>query len=55
MGKGKGSLYRWLVRLPKGYKIIEFNNVNYYKLRVLTKKWAKKIGLPLAFLSKVNF
>lgn len=55
MGKGKGGLYRWLIRLPKGYKIIEFSNVNFYKLRVLTKKWSKKIGLPLAFLSKVNF
>nr|YP_010411967.1 ribosomal protein L16 [Tetrahymena rostrata]QBI37937.1 ribosomal protein L16 [Tetrahymena rostrata]URP31127.1 ribosomal protein L16 [Tetrahymena rostrata] len=55
MGKGKGTLYRWLVRLPRGYKIIEFKNTNYVRLNVLTKKWSKKIGLPLAFITKVNF
>ena len=55
MGKGKGSLYRWLVRLPKNYKLIEFNNVNYLRLNYLTKRWSKKINLPLAFQTKVNF
>jgi ribosomal protein L16/L10AE len=55
MGKGKGSLYRWLVRLPKYYKLIEFKNANHLRLDYLTRKWSKKIGLPLAFQSKVNF
>lgn len=55
MGKGKGSLYRWLVRLPRGFKLIEFNNINYYRLRLLSKKWSKKISLPLAFMSKADF
>lgn len=55
MGKGKGALYRWLIRLPKNYKLIEFYNVNYYRLSLLTKKWSKKINLPLAFISKANF
>jgi ribosomal protein L16/L10AE len=55
MGKGKGSLYRWLIRLPKNYKLIEFLNVNYFRLNLLTKKWSKKINLPLAFQSKANF
>lgn len=55
MGKGKGALYRWLIRLPKNYKLIEFKNVNYYRIQLLTKIWSKKIGLPLAFISKVNF
>lgn len=55
MGKGKGSLYRWLVRLPKYYKLMEFKNANYFRLNYLTKKWSKKIGLPLAFQSKADF
>lgn len=55
MGKGKGFLFRWLVRLPKNYKLLEFNNVNSYRLSFLTKKWSKKIGLPLAFSSKTVF
>ena len=38
MGKGKGSLYRWVIRLPKNYKLIEFKNVNYFRLSFLTKK-----------------
>ena len=55
MGKGKGSLYRWLVRLPKNFKLIEFKNLNYTRLFYLTKKWSKKINVPLSFQSKVNF
>ncbi len=55
MGKGKGSLYRWAIRLPKNYKLLEFKNINYYRLNLLTKKWSKRIGLPLAFISKANF
>lgn len=55
MGKGKGALYRWLIRLPRGFKLLEFNNINYYRLNILSKKWSKKINLPLAFISKANF
>lgn len=55
MGKGKGALYRWAVRLPKNYKLLEFKNINYYRLNLLTKKWSKRIGLPLAFVSKADF
>jgi ribosomal protein L16/L10AE len=54
MGKGKGALYRWLVRLPKNYKLIEFKNVNYFRLNYLTQKWSKRLCLPLAFVSKAN-
>jgi len=55
MGKGKGSLYRWLIRLPKHYKILEFKDINYYRLNFLTKKWSKKINIPLSFQSKIDF
>lgn len=55
MGKGKGALYRWLIRLPKNYKLIEFKDVNYIRLLYLTKKWSKKINLPLTLQSKINF
>lgn len=55
MGKGKGALYRWCIRLPKYYKLIEFKNINKYRMQYLTKVWSKKINLPLAFLSKANF
>nr|YP_740827.1 ribosomal protein L16 [Tetrahymena pigmentosa]ABI51736.1 ribosomal protein L16 [Tetrahymena pigmentosa] len=55
MGKGKGALYRWLIRLPRGFKLLEFKNINYYRLNILSKKWSKKINLPLAFISKANF
>lgn len=55
MGKGKGALYRWLIRLPKNYKLIEFRDINYSRLLCLTKIWSKKINLPLALQSKINF
>ena len=55
MGKGKGSLYRWVIRLPKNYKLIEFKNVNYFRLSFLTKKWSSKINLPLSLISKSLF
>lgn len=55
MGKGKGSLYRWLIRLPQNYKLIEFKNVNYYRLNYLTKLWSKKINLPMSFQSNSDF
>lgn len=55
MGKGKGALYRWLIRLPRNFKLIEFKDVNYFRLNLLTKKWSKKICIPLAFISKANF
>lgn len=38
MGKGKGALYRWVIRLPRNYKLLEFKNINYYRLGCLTKK-----------------
>jgi len=55
MGKGKGSLYRWLIRLPKNYKLIEFKDANYFRLSFLVKKWSKRINLPIALHSKVDF
>lgn len=55
MGKGKGSILRWVFRLPKYYKIFEFKNINFFRLYLFTKKWSKKINLPLAFVSKVDF
>ena len=55
MGKGKGSLYRWAMRLPRNFKIIEFRNINSTRLSMLAKKWSKKIGLPLVFSTKIDF
>lgn len=55
MGKGKGALYRWVVRLPKGYKLLEFKNINYFRLLNISKKWSKRLSLPISLLSKINF
>ena len=55
MGKGKGALYTWVVRLPKGYKLLEFKNINYFRLLNISKKWSKRLSLPISLLSKINF
>nr|YP_740783.1 ribosomal protein L16 [Tetrahymena paravorax]ABI51692.1 ribosomal protein L16 [Tetrahymena paravorax] len=55
MGKGKGALYRWVVRLPKGYKLLEFKNINYFRLLNISKKWSKRLSLPVSLISKINF
>lgn len=54
MGKGKGALYRWLCRLPKGYKLMEFKNLNALRLSNIARKWTKRINLPIIFHSKIN-
>lgn len=54
MGKGKGFIYNWLIRLPKGYKLIEFKNVNFSRIYFLAKKWSRRINLPLCARSKLN-
>lgn len=35
MGKGKGSFVRWLIKLNQGVSIIEFKNINYYRVKKL--------------------
>lgn len=55
MGKGKGFLYRWLIRLPRGFKLLECRDINYFRLNFFTKKWSKKINLPIIVKSKIFF
>ena len=55
MGKGKGGLYKWIIRLSKGFKLIEFNNINKNRLNKLTKVWSKKINIQLALHNKFKY
>ena len=55
MGKGKGSLYKWVIRLSKGFKLIELNNINKNRLNKLTRAWSKKINIQLILHNKFKY
>ena len=55
MGKGKGSLYKWVVRLSSGFKIIEFKDLNSSRLKKLVRAWSKKINIPLTLHTKIAY
>nr|YP_004841728.1 ribosomal protein L16 [Ichthyophthirius multifiliis]AEL89270.1 ribosomal protein L16 [Ichthyophthirius multifiliis] len=54
MGKGKGSIFKWVSILHKNYKLIEFKNINYNRLNLISKLWSKKLSLPIYTISKLN-
>lgn len=53
MGKGNGSFLRWVVKLAQGSTILEFKNINYYRIKKLNVYWCKLLGFDL-FLIKNN-
>lgn len=52
MGKGKGSLYSWSVRLPLGYTLIELQNLNSYNQRLVINSIKKLTNINLVLLQK---
>ena len=53
MGKGKGSFIRWLVKLNQGSSIIEFKNVNFYRVNKLNLYWNKILNFKsILYLNK---
>lgn len=52
MGKGAGSFIRWSIKLPRGFIIVEFFNINKIRVTKLCKSWQKTIGFPLVLVEK---
>ena len=52
MGKGKGSFIRWLIKLNQGSTIIEFKNINYFRIKKLNKYWNKLLNFNTHILIK---
>jgi ribosomal protein L16/L10AE len=50
MGKGVGSFVRWAIKLPRGFLIIEFFNVNNYRVLKLLRFWRKRLSFPIRFV-----
>ena len=50
MGKGKGSLIRWLIKLPQGHTILEFYGVDYLRLKKLTTYWNKLLNFKILII-----
>lgn len=51
MGKGKGSFTRWIIKLSMGSTIIEFKNVNYFRIKKLNSYWNKLLNFNTFILS----
>lgn len=57
MGNGKGSFSQWIVNLPKGFIILEFEIINlkiFLDLSKLIKNLQSKIGIKLKLINKYD-
>jgi ribosomal protein L16/L10AE len=52
MGKGKGKFVRYAIKLPQGYMILEFRRWSVYYVKAVTKKFSKRINLPLNYCAR---
>lgn len=51
MGKGKGNFFRWTIRLPRNFVLLEFKTLNRFRARFLAKAIKYKIH-SLSFFIK---
>lgn len=52
MGKGKGSIKRWVIRIKPGSIFLEFKNISNWKLIYIVSKLAQLIRMKLKIFSK---
>lgn len=54
MGNGKGNFFKWMVNLPKGFVLVEFNVnfiKNYLNINKLVKNLQSKIGVKIKIIN----
>ena len=54
MGKGKGSFLRWVTKLNRGFMLIEFSGLSFWRIKKINKSLIKILGSPTHTLNKNN-
>ena len=52
MGKGKGSIKRWVIRIKPGTVFLEFKNISFWKLFYIVSKLKNLLRMKLKIVSK---
>jgi hypothetical protein len=55
MGKGKGELERWTIRVRSGLVFLEFKGFSINKIKGIQNKFQKNIQIRLNFLANIVF
>jgi len=54
MGKGKGAVDYWVIKIKAGQILFELSSVGYKKAKTLLLTAAKKLAVPCAFISQIK-
>ena len=54
MGKGKGAVEYWIIRVKAGQTLFELSSMNQNKAKMLLLNAAKKLAIPCAFISQTK-
>lgn len=54
MGKGKGAVAYWVVKLKAGQTLFELSFMGYKKAKMILLSAAKKLAVPCAFVSQIK-
>lgn len=49
MGKGKGKLACWFIKLPSNYSLVEFKNLRLGRANFFSNQISHKLGIPCTF------
>lgn len=52
MGKGKGKLACWFIKLPANHMLVEFKNLRLGRASFFYKQISHKLGVPCIFFYK---
>ncbi len=54
MGKGKGAVDYWVIKVKAGQTLFELSSMGYKKAKLILLTAAKKLAVPCAFISQVK-
>lgn len=54
MGKGKGAVAYWVIKVKAGQTLFELSSMGYQKAKIILLSAAKKLAVPCAFVSQVK-
>ena len=54
MGKGKGAVEYWVIKVKAGQTIFELSSMGHKKAKLILLTAAKKLAVPCAFISQIK-
>ena len=54
MGKGKGAVESWIIRVKAGQTLFELSTMGLKKAKIILLAAAKKLAVPCAFISQIK-